>query len=588
MKPKAYSYIRFSSEKQIQGHSLKRQSEAAEEYCKKHDLDLDNSSYRDLGISAFKGLNSTEGALKAFIDACDSGKIIKGSYLIVESLDRISRNKISDAFELLNSILKRGIVIVTLLDGKTYTQGSMDDLMQLMYSLMIMATAHEESAKKSERIGKAWANKRKLAIADGTPYTKKHASWLTIKNGRYEIIGDRANIVKRIFTMALSGHGKSSIARHLNDDEVPNWNKPKTNKQAMWHPSFIQKILVNKAVYGILTTPKFDNEVPDYYPTIVPQKDFLKAQEIREGNRLPTGKSINTLSNIFTRMCICGACGFPMHYVNKSIRSKPETQNQKYLVCSRANNKGGCKYVSHRYQMLEKHIIYSLRDMDYSKVFKTDTKDYQGEILEKKDKLLQVKKENANITIGLDFGLPENSLAVIKSKLVELDKQIKGLNTDISNLKDKMLLSNENNIADLEQLDLLLEDNSLEHRQKLHSILIKYINEITILPIRETIDINDPKADCNTLDDYHHSQIIISFHDTNKKRYITIMGKKQDKSSSFVFDSAIKYGAIEAINNHDTNVIIHKDRVDRWKTGSFMVGDQVIFSIQDETPVLKK
>lgn len=53
----AFSYIRFSSKPQERGDSLRRQVRLARDYATKHDLILDERSYQDLGISAFKGIS---------------------------------------------------------------------------------------------------------------------------------------------------------------------------------------------------------------------------------------------------------------------------------------------------------------------------------------------------------------------------------------------------------------------------------------------------------------------------------------------------------------------------------------------------
>jgi len=63
MKKKAYSYIRFSTPKQLRCDSLRRQLEASRAYANEHDLILDES-LRDFGMSAFKGKSATEGALR--------------------------------------------------------------------------------------------------------------------------------------------------------------------------------------------------------------------------------------------------------------------------------------------------------------------------------------------------------------------------------------------------------------------------------------------------------------------------------------------------------------------------------------------
>ena len=88
-KKKAYSYIRFSTPEQLKGDSLRRQLESSRKYALEHNLVLDES-LRDLGVSAFKGKNATEGALKRFMELIDAGQVEQGSILILESLDRLS------------------------------------------------------------------------------------------------------------------------------------------------------------------------------------------------------------------------------------------------------------------------------------------------------------------------------------------------------------------------------------------------------------------------------------------------------------------------------------------------------------------
>ena len=53
-----------------------------------------DESLRDIGVSAFKGKNAIKGALKKFIELVEAGRIEKGSILILESLDRLSRQQV--------------------------------------------------------------------------------------------------------------------------------------------------------------------------------------------------------------------------------------------------------------------------------------------------------------------------------------------------------------------------------------------------------------------------------------------------------------------------------------------------------------
>src|SRR5450830_1232147 len=119
--PKAYSYIRFSSLKQQSGDSVRRQTDLAQVYASKHKLDLDTSTYRDLGISGYDRTNMKRGALAAFLSAVETGAVSKGSYLLIETFDRLSRAALNVAVKLLLDLTSAGIVVVTLMDEKEWT-----------------------------------------------------------------------------------------------------------------------------------------------------------------------------------------------------------------------------------------------------------------------------------------------------------------------------------------------------------------------------------------------------------------------------------------------------------------------------------
>ena len=84
--PRVYSYVGFSTPEQLKGDSLRRQMEMGQAWCDRHPghyLD-DGLRLQDLGVSAFKGRNQTEGALGAFVEAIETAKVKKGSVLLVE------------------------------------------------------------------------------------------------------------------------------------------------------------------------------------------------------------------------------------------------------------------------------------------------------------------------------------------------------------------------------------------------------------------------------------------------------------------------------------------------------------------------
>ena len=63
-RPLAYSYIRMSTNLQIKGDSLRRQTELSEKYATDNNLELvKDFRLQDIGVSAFKGANVEKGAL---------------------------------------------------------------------------------------------------------------------------------------------------------------------------------------------------------------------------------------------------------------------------------------------------------------------------------------------------------------------------------------------------------------------------------------------------------------------------------------------------------------------------------------------
>jgi DNA invertase Pin-like site-specific DNA recombinase len=209
-KPKAYSYLRWSSKRQALGDSERRQTTLAKEYAAAHGLELDTeASIEDLGVSAFKGANiGDESKLKAFLRAAEDGYIPAGSFLLVESLDRVSRAHIRLALPVLTGLVNAGVTVVTLADGKVYNIDECDrDPMALMWALLSFARANDESKNKSFRGKEVWKGRR-IKAAKGIVVTARGPSWLKLDADRkWQVIEDQAAVVRRIFSMAANGVG---------------------------------------------------------------------------------------------------------------------------------------------------------------------------------------------------------------------------------------------------------------------------------------------------------------------------------------------------------------------------------------------
>ncbi len=164
MKPVAYSYLRFSSPQQAAGDSIRRQVEATAAWCQRNDVHLDESvKFRDEGVSAFKGehrKNADVHALAGFLEAVKTKRIPTGSYLIVESLDRLTREELGEAVELVLSLVNRGVKIVQLQPVESVLQKPVE-ITSLVLAVVELSRGHSESKMKSERVGAAWRESKR-------------------------------------------------------------------------------------------------------------------------------------------------------------------------------------------------------------------------------------------------------------------------------------------------------------------------------------------------------------------------------------------------------------------------------------------
>lgn len=350
----------------MRGDSFRRQSELATRYAKTHGLDLDTSlTFQDLGVSAYHGRNLEVGKLGEFLNAVQAGLVEKGSFLLVESLDRISRESARKALRTLEDICDEGINLVTMADGRVYSKENLDsDPTSLIMSILIFMRANEESATKARRLRASWDSKRKKATS-GTPLTSLCPSWLRVnadKSG-YEVIEERAKIVRRIFRMTLDeGRGKHFITTTLNREGVPTFEGA-----SMWNRSYIHKLLHNSAVCGTLTPHTSSGRkkrtaldpIPNHFPAIISQEEFMRVQDMASESASPLrGRHAGlSLQNLFGGGLLrCPLCGSAVIMTNKGKKSR------RRLVCRSAKNGAGCSYFSVLYSQFEEAF---LRDADY-------------------------------------------------------------------------------------------------------------------------------------------------------------------------------------------------------------------------------
>src|SRR5688572_7095416 len=116
------SYKGFRNPEQAKGDSVRRQDDPAVRWCREHGKTL-TDQLSDKGVSAFRGKNAREGDLAQFLALVRAGTVPAGSYLLVEELDRLSRERPEESIGMFLSIIRAGVVVVNLRKGIEFRRG---------------------------------------------------------------------------------------------------------------------------------------------------------------------------------------------------------------------------------------------------------------------------------------------------------------------------------------------------------------------------------------------------------------------------------------------------------------------------------
>jgi DNA invertase Pin-like site-specific DNA recombinase len=445
--PLAYIYSRVSTKRQIDGLGLKRQAEDREKWIAAHsELNLTVvQNYADLGLSA-RGKAQTEGKLSLIIKAIHSGKIPKGSYLIVDSLDRISREELLDAYYLILTIVRAGVVIVTTGDGMMYDRADRERMMfGLLISLVIVARSSNESEVKSDRGLKNWNMKRAVA-ATGTPITGMTPAWITLDKDQNKLtLNEHAATVRRIFELSSQGFGTGLIVQTLNKESRTPMAAERRKDGGKWSRRYISLILENRAVLGEFQ-PGMKNHgiadhrqivgdaIPDYYPKVCDDIDSLwaKVQAIRAGRKdVDTRNRRGDFTNLFAGLCRCASCGTSMTINHRQAPSKIS-----YLRCPEHFMTKTCNSgESYRYDLLETGILDQLDSL--LKIESCTTNAVGGFENDLATERHTVERLNRAISNLLDDA-EANGISEVRERLQKRREEKAGAEKRIANLENKI------------------------------------------------------------------------------------------------------------------------------------------------------
>ena len=323
--PPAYSYLRFSSPQQAAGDSVRRQTAAREAWLAAHPgVQLDQSLVMtDTGRSAFKRDDWDTYALARFVDHIRARRVEPGSYLLVENLDRLSRENAGEATELFLSIVNKGVVVVQLSPIVMEFRRPVN-MHSLMFAILELSRGHSESAAKSERVGAAWARKQREAAT--RVVTRRLPGWVRLADGKLTADPAAAETVRRIFELARDGSGVAAIARTLNAERVPViGRKTFKGRSVAWSSSTIYQILTSRAVVGEYVPYKCRSagrkppgeSVPGYFPPVIDPDTFHAVQGViarrATSGRGRRGKHVNVFAGLLANARDGGSLTYRHH-----------------------------------------------------------------------------------------------------------------------------------------------------------------------------------------------------------------------------------------------------------------------------------
>ncbi|MTI12868.1 recombinase family protein [Sansalvadorimonas verongulae] len=440
------SFIRFSSIKQELGSSLDRQMFLAERWVEQQNQISDNTyvlspqSYRELGVSGFRNTIDRRPALSEFLGLCKAGKIVEGSILLCEKIDRLSRRPIQETQKLISDILETGVEIVLIQEGMHLNRDSPNRYDEVIRLATYIHMANQYSQNLQERVSHA-KNKLKDKARQGIPIRKRLPFWISYDSETQDYyLNDRQVVVRFMIERRLAGDGFSLIAKKLNARlGDPLYKPPWSDK---WNRTTISDTLRKPVIIGTYTigrvdeTTKFHAQdmIPGYFPSIATVGEYKQVSS--RATKYAGGRQESKASNHLSGIVYC-QCNEKMF--KKISRQKVQGKTKEYYswVC-KGNQTGTCDSTPIR--DLDQCVFWALDHMkiitkDDSKTFELNkTIAFYRNRVESLATRLETAPENILDSLLSLLGKAKDSLTEANRKLSEATAN-PTTNDDIAELK---------------------------------------------------------------------------------------------------------------------------------------------------------
>ncbi len=492
----AILYARFSSTEQAKGSSLERQLSGGRQFVANKGWLLENEIV-DKGKSAFHGYNRTEGSELHKFEAEAREGLHSGKVLVVENIDRLSRQGAKTAAQFIWSLNEVGVSVATAHDDYLYAaDGKNSDMMELFSIIIKAQLSYEESFKKSERAKSTWES-RHAKIKDGDKATTaiRAPAWINKKSGVYVLDEYRAKVLNEIYDLYIDGVGIFKIAQILNDRREPVWAVRKRDGEGGWHVPYVHRLLTKRAVLGEYVTIDGETLAADYFPQAISADKFNRVQAALASKGRTGGHAYKRLSNLLSGMVVCGECGGNATYENKGTNrihhvkknGDTVTYNRKHyerLRCNNARRKHTCtNNVLLDYKVVEACVLDNLAFIVHDEVREVQKNKNSNELIAELNRQIAIKTEKIERLVD---ALSEGVKAV-SSRILKLESEIEELNNSLeSAIQERDAAASQPSINsqieliqtlrnDISELD---DDKRFMARSKINAALKRIIEKI--------------------------------------------------------------------------------------------------------------
>ncbi|WP_194435182.1 recombinase family protein [Vibrio fluminensis] len=509
-KPQVYSYRRFSNIEQEHGRSIARQDKFALKVAKEHGLEINQDLVMtDKGFSAFHAQHKSRGAFGVFLKLVEESYVAAGSILLVESLDRLSRESPMIAQSTLSALVQSDITVITTLDKRVYNKQTFaqDPLGTMILSILEMVRAHNESLVKQQRsidfiqAEIAKFNSGEVAdVAGSIPFwIERKVSMEACSKTKFRL-NDQADVALLIVDLYLNQSlGLREISKELHRRSI---KAPKGG--SMWGVSTISTILDNAALCGrkefVLKYLSDGNEetekycLENYYPALITkdQYDAIRAIKKRKHSAMRGDKSIRGggmvyLLTDYGKKSVCGKC-------QRSIGSQPQRQKNRIrrrLHCSTHKETANCcKSIIQDY--LEDAFLVSVsRHIDYGLI---DTEQLEKQKITVEEQIAEIDVQIRNVLDTLTIITDSNVRTRQKAEYKKLEEEKEQLASKIEEV-ETYDISADAVKEFIHKVNAARNYENHEERRFIKDILVKAIRKL------------DVHMEAKNLSDYGYSNI---------------------------------------------------------------------------------